>query len=90
MMIKVSQNMDANQIADLKAKLLLAFNSQGSAVLDVDSVENISTSLLQLFILAQKYAKDNGYLFSMNNTSEIFMSIIKDFGCEQHFEGAYQ
>lgn len=82
--------MDANQISDLKEKLLVAFNSQGSVVLDVEAVENVSTSLLQLFVLAQRYAKENGYLFAMHNTSEIFMSILKDFGCEQHFEGACQ
>ena len=89
-MIKISQNMDANQIAELKEKILLAFNTQGSAILDMSFVENVSTSLLQLLVLAQNYAKDNHYLFAIHNASEIFLGILKDFGCEQHFEGACQ
>lgn len=90
MVIKLSQNMDANQVSDLKEQLIVAFNSRGSAIVDVSSVDMISTSLLQLLVLAQHYAKDNHHSFSYQQASESFIAMIKDFGCEQHFEGAFQ
>lgn len=90
MVIKLSQNMDANQVSELKDQFLVAFNSGGGAYVDVSFVENLSTPLIQLLFLARQHAKDNEYSFSFQHASEAFITMIKDFGCEKHFEGTFQ
>jgi anti-anti-sigma regulatory factor len=89
-MINLPGNADLNQVANLKEQLIttLQSGSKEPIVFDASNVENITTPLIQLLLIALLEGQKNGTAVSIQDPSQNFMTIIKDFGCLDHFEGA--
>ncbi len=63
-------------------KSLLEASAKDELVLDMQNVNKIDMSVIQLFISAQKSANNNSKRFLLQNVNEELSQIFKDSACE--------
>lgn len=71
---------DITKIDELYSNIHKALNEGENINLNVDKVEKVDTSALQLVLAALLYAKDLGLEFNLINPSECFVKSAKTIG----------
>ncbi|WP_457749560.1 STAS domain-containing protein [Sulfurimonas sp.] len=69
------------EVESLHKSLLDEF-SEDNLVLDMQNVNRVDMSVIQLFISAQKTAKESSKKFALQNVNEELAQIIKNSACD--------
>lgn len=69
-------------------RLLLEEFKNGDLLLDMQNVNRVDMSVIQLFISAQKTARESSKKFSLINVNEELAQIIKNSACDFLLEEA--
>jgi anti-anti-sigma regulatory factor len=88
--IDLTNNLDISDISELIQHTLIQMAASKKIVFNVGDVETISTSLLQFFISVIFTGKKEGVDVFFQNAQGNFLNLLKDFGCDQKFEGMLQ
>jgi len=80
--MKFEQNeLTIYEVESLHKSLLESFTND-DLLLDMQNVNKIDMSIIQLFISAQKTAKEHSKKFALQNVNEELTQIIKNSACE--------
>ncbi len=80
-MIIKKDELSIYDVEELQKELIAEFNN-GSVLIDMNKVNKIDMSVIQLFVSAQKSCKKASKSFELKNISKKISDILKSCACE--------